>query len=267
MKILAIGDPHGDLSKLKRIPKKGIDLILLTGDLGSANLARKKAFENIERKKKGLSEKEYTKEEDRKAYREPYDTTIKIMNYLRKIAPVYTIYGNVEPDSSKDRKRYKKLGVPFLTDALKRMKNVRIINNRLANFQKIRIGGLKYFVDTNWVRDFRPSDFRDRMRKAKKESDKAKRILNFFGNVDLLVCHQPPYGFLDKVTFKNAPKHWKGKNAGSKVILDYIRKEQPRYVFCGHIHEGEGRAKIRQTKVYNLGVGGYKIIDTKSLKR
>lgn len=52
MKILAIGDPHGDLAKIKQIPTKGIDLILLTGDLGSANLMRKMFFEKIERQKK-----------------------------------------------------------------------------------------------------------------------------------------------------------------------------------------------------------------------
>ena len=36
MKILAIGDPHGNLEKIKRIPVKNIDLILLTGDIGKA---------------------------------------------------------------------------------------------------------------------------------------------------------------------------------------------------------------------------------------
>ena len=49
MRILAIGDPHGDLSKIKKIPLKGVDLILLTGDLGKADLARKRYFENVER--------------------------------------------------------------------------------------------------------------------------------------------------------------------------------------------------------------------------
>jgi len=58
-----------------------------------------------------------------------------------------------------------------------------------------------------------------------------------------------------------APKSWRGKHAGSKVILDYLRKKQPLYSFCGHIHEGEGMKKIGKTEVYNLGVGGYKIVE------
>ena len=66
----------------------------------------------------------------------------------------------------------------------------------------------------------------------------------------------------DKVSPKyNPPKDWIGKHAGSKVILDYIKKYQPKYVFCGHIHEGEGKAKIGKTEVYNLGVAGHKIIN------
>jgi len=40
MKILAIGDPHGDIKRIKEIPIKGIDLILITGDIGKADLAR-----------------------------------------------------------------------------------------------------------------------------------------------------------------------------------------------------------------------------------
>ena len=40
-----------------------------------------------------------------------------------------------------------------------------------------------------------------------------------------------------------------------------IKKHQPKYVFCGHIHEAEGKAKIGKTEIYNLGVAGHKIIN------
>ena len=85
-------------------------------------------------------------------------------------------------------------------------------------------------------------------------------VLKRFGEIDILLCHQPPHGILDKVTAKFAPKHWKGKHAGSKTILDYIQKYHPKYVFCGHIHEGEGMRKIGASEVYNLGVCGYKLV-------
>ncbi len=263
MKIIAIGDPHGNFEKIKKILFKETDLILLTGDLGKSDLARKRAFENIRRRKAGLPEKEYIPQQRKKAFMEAYNSTMKLIKYLRKFAPIYVIFGNVETPNYEARKMSKETGleIPFLANDLNALSGVRVINNRIANFNGIRIGGLEYFVDTVWVRDFKPSDYKEKMRKAKKETDKARKTLKWFGYVDILLCHQPPYGVLDKVTAEFAPKHWRGKHAGSRVILDYIKKKQPRYVFCGHIHEGEGMKKVGGTEVYNLGVAGYKVIE------
>jgi len=44
---------------------KKADLILLTGDIGKADLARKFSFENVERVKKGLKKKRPTEKEER----------------------------------------------------------------------------------------------------------------------------------------------------------------------------------------------------------
>ena len=263
MKICAIGDPHGSLDKIKQIPLSDVDLILLTGDLGSANLMRKMVFDNIEIKKHGLDDVEYSPTQKKKAFMEAYTSTMKIVKYLRRFAPVFTIFGNVESSNYETRKQSRKIGValPYLSNDLNALPDVRVINNRIANFEGIRIGGLEYFVDTNWVREFKPSDYKDRLAKAKKETDKAKRVLRWFNSLDILICHQPPYGVLDKVTAKFAPKHWQGKHAGSKVILQYIKSKSPRYVFCGHIHEGQGMKKVGETEVYNLGVAEYKIVE------
>lgn len=262
MKILVVGDPHGVL-KINKTHLKKADLILITGDIGKANLMRKMAFEDIERKKKGLSEIEYSSSQKKRAFMEAYNSSIKIVKYLSKFTQVYIIYGNVESSNYETRKLSKEIGLklPLLKNNLNAIKNVRVINNQIANFKGIRIGGLEYFVDTSWVIDFKPADFKKMMRNAKKSTDKAKRILKNFKKIDILLCHQPPYKILDKVNFSEAPKHWKGKHAGSKAILDYIKKKQPRYVFCGHIHEGKGKKKIRKTEVHNLGVAKHKIIE------
>ena len=236
-------------------------MILITGDLGKADLARKLAFENIERQKRGLPEIENTKKQNKDIHKKIYYSSMKVVKYLCKFAPIYLIYGNVEPESSRDKKDYRKLGVPFLTDSLKKIKNVRVINNKIVKFKGLKIGGLHYFTDTSWVKEFKPSDYKERMNEAKKETIKARRILKKFKKADILICHQPPYRILDKVTAKFAPKHWRGKHAGSRVILNYLKKYKPRYVFCGHIHEGEGFKKIEKTEVYNLGIGGYKTIN------
>lgn len=265
MKILVIGDPHGS-EKVKKIPVKNVDLILITGDLGKADLMREMAFKNIERKKKGLPEIEYSAAQEKKAFMQAYNSSMKIVKYFSKFAPVFLIGGNVESTNVETKKFSKELGIelPLLYQALNSMKNVRVINNRVANFKGVRIGGLPYFVDVSWVREFKPSEYNKSLKNAKKASEKSKRILNNFGKVDVLLCHQPPYGILDKVNFKGAPKHWQGKSAGSKVILDYVKKKKPEYVFCGHIHEGKGKKKVGETSVYNVGCAGdYVLVEIK----
>jgi Icc-related predicted phosphoesterase len=264
MKILVIGDPHGALDKVRKIPTKGVDLILLTGDLGKADLARKRHFENVNRKKEGLPELEDDAKFIKQMHLEIHISTIDLLKYLSKVAPVYTLQGNVGiPTLSQVKEDEEKYGVkiPCTRKMVNSMINVSLVKNRLRLIDDLRIGFLEYFIDTSWVKEFKPSDYRDSMKKAKKETDKAHRVLTGFANLDILVCHQPPYGILDKVNFPSAPKHWQGKHAGSKAVLDYVNKYHPRYVFCGHIHEGEGMKKIGRTEVYNLGVAGHKIFD------
>lgn len=263
MKIIAIGDPHGDLKKIKSIPLKNIDLILLTGDLGSAKLMRKMAFANIDRRKQGLKEIKYTPKQEKKAFMEAYNSSMKVVKYLAKKAPVYIIYGNVESSNANTKKFSKKikLKLPYLTNDLNSINNVKVINNKFIKFKGINIIGLEYFVDDIWVKTFKPSNYEKSLKSATKYTKKANKFLNSFKNVDILLCHQPPYGYLDKVNSVHAPKHWNHKHAGSKIILDFINKKQPRYVFCGHIHEGVGNTKIKKSEIHNLGVCGFKEVN------
>lgn len=193
MKVLAIGDPHGNLERIKKIPLKNVDLILLTGDLGMARLMRKMAFENVRRQKEGREKKEYTPIQRKRAFMEACISSMKVVKYLAQFAPVYIIYGNVESSNAETRKTAKEIGLPlpFLTDDLNEIEGVKIINNKSVNFYDIKIGGLQYFVDTNWVRDFKPKDYKKRMNYAKKETNKARYILRRFGRVDILIHHQP----------------------------------------------------------------------------
>jgi Icc-related predicted phosphoesterase len=264
MKILAIGDPHGDLKKIRKIKIKDLDLILLTGDLGKADLARKRFFEDIKREKKGLPPLEETSKDVRDSYMEVHTSTIQLLRYLSKYAPVYALQGNVGialPSRVREIKEEHGIKVPCTRDQIDRMANVGIIKNTLRNLQGVRIGFLEFFTDTSWVKEFKPKGYKERMNFAKKQTDKAKRILRRFGKVDILLTHVPPYRVLDRVNFPGIPKDWKGKHAGSKAVLDYIKRYQPKYVFCGHIHEGEGMKKIGKTRVYNLGVAGHVIVE------
>lgn len=271
MRILVIGDPHGKLPiRLSKIIKKNkIKIIVITGDLGRADLARKISIENLLRVKKGLNKKEYTPKQEKEIYMEIYNSTINLIREISKFVPVYSILGNVWPNDSKIKKEEKRLGmkIPYLVREIKKQKNFNVVKNTIRNINGIKIGFLEHFKDEFWVRNFKLGDYKNELNNAKKETFKNKKILQKFGknNVEILVCHAPPYGYLDKVSGKyGAPKSWYGKHAGSKIILEYVKKYQPKYVLCGHIHEGRGRAKIGKTIVINAGCcGDYFVLDIK----
>jgi uncharacterized protein len=66
-----------------------------------------------------------------------------------------------------------------------------------------------------------------------------------------VVAHVPPQNSqLDEF----AP----GKHGGSPELRAWVEREQPKYLFCGHIHECAGRSDlIGATKCFNVGKAGY----------
>ncbi|GAI12176.1 unnamed protein product, partial [marine sediment metagenome] len=90
------------------------------------------------------------------------------MKYLSKFAPIYLIYGNADYSNKKIRKLSKEIGkkLPLMTNDLKNISGVKIINNKIINFNSIKIGGLEYFVDNCWIKEFNVKD--------KKEIQEAK---------------------------------------------------------------------------------------------
>lgn len=84
------------------------------------------------------------------------------------------------------------------------------------------------------------------------EEELEKRLHAFDGLKPLIaICHAPPFGTpLDRITNL--------KHAGSKSMREFIQREQPRYFFCGHIHEAAGaQDKLGETSAMNVGKKGY----------
>ena len=83
--------------------------------------------------------------------------------------------------------------------------------------------------------------------------DELERRLHAFDGLKpmIAVCHVPPYGtMLDRITNL--------KHAGSRAVRDFLIREQPRYFFCGHIHEAAGASeKLGATSAMNVGKKGY----------
>jgi Icc-related predicted phosphoesterase len=67
-------------------------------------------------------------------------------------------------------------------------------------------------------------------------------------DVDILISHSPAYGCGDKIIGPN------GFYAGSGSLRKKIKEIEPKVFICGHIHEGYGAYKIKDTLVYNVSI-------------
>lgn len=229
MKILALGDPHGKLPKnLDSIVKKNkLEAIVCLGDIAPAPIIPRKGetFEEACARAEVIFKK----------------IIDKLCSYN---LPLITLRGNVYTNTEKNNQVTRRIFSPH--------KN--IYNKKTG---KIRIAGENFiFFDMIYEKhSFRnPRGFK---KKDAIQNDAREKRLNYLlkNNKDaILLTHSPPYGHLDKIH--------SGKHVGSKIVLEAIKKYQPKLVLCGHIHEAKGKTKIGKTDVYNLGyLGDYEILD------
>jgi len=77
-----------------------------------------------------------------------------------------------------------------------------------------------------------------------------------FPPVDIVVSHCPPYGCLDSGVGLGA----RIPPLGSLCLREYIERNAPRLVLCGHIHEAAGHARLGPTDIFNVA-GTWRLIE------
>ena len=78
-------------------------------------------------------------------------------------------------------------------------------------------------------------------------------------DVDILVSHQPPYGYGDVYPDLGTGKM---EHIASSELLYHIERIKPRVVVCGHLHGGHGTYQHGETTIYNVSVTneGYQMV-------
>lgn len=121
-----------------------------------------------------------------------------------------------------------------------KQQNINVILNDVVNIE-----GIKILCSSN-MPDLKSWGFYS-------EKEQRERFFNIVDNdVDLVVSHCPAFSLLDYIPTSKV-------NVGCQYLLDYIKKNEPRALINGHIHESFGNIKIKgntdkDINIYNVAI-------------
>ena len=110
----------------------------------------------------------------------------------------------------------------------------------------LEIDGLKIWCSP-WSNEFMAWAF------MKRPAELEEVYARIPAGVDILVSHQPPYGYGDQAP-ADPSQQIEPEHIGSKQLLAAIDRVRPRAVVCGHIHMGYGFYVHGTTRIYHVSV-------------
>lgn len=121
------------------------------------------------------------------------------------------------------------------------------LHMRTVQFRSYQMGGIGGLITPSPTRIYHISEIQ------------AKKYLEQLRSIDLLLLHEPLFGYFD----------FNRTHFGSKMLLEMVKRVKPRNVITGHSHNLPGYQKLGQTQIISPGVardGFYSILDLSSNK-
>lgn len=118
-------------------------------------------------------------------------------------------------------------------------KNIHVVSDGM-----IMIDGIKLWL-TPWSNQFMDWAW------MKPHAELAAVYAQIPEDVDILVSHQPPYGYGDVYPDLGTGKM---EHIASSELLYTIERVKPKVVVCGHLHGGHGTYQHGETTIYNVSV-------------
>jgi len=240
--IVAASDLHGQLNKHLLYLISSSKLFLFAGDLAACTESRKIFLKYYGRKPPSAELKRAEK-------KDMEDSKAMLARFEQLNVPVCLVKGNAE--------LYHTNSLPPYEDYIHEF-HVFDLDGKIHKHDGLKIGGLGFFHEVEKLRAT-GNDNPEFVAKTEADEREAKKKLKKLHGIDILLTHDPPQGFLDMIDNPNAPPSVQGKHIGSFLIRKFIEKEQPKFHICGHIHEGQGQARLGNTTVLNVGSSEGKI--------
>lgn len=263
MKVLVVGDCHGEKPSLKDSWIEECDIILATGDFcGGGDEMRSLMFESIDEDWEWYDE--MGKDEARKKVQESLNEGEKILEYLNGLGkPVFVVPGNWDW-SGEIYGDWEYLKKNRFNQIVQKYENIININYGLNNQDGVSIIGYGPCSgpEIPQYEDDKPETEEELEEQKQDYRETKEQISELFQEAEepiIFLSHNVPHDTpLDMIDNEDSPAH--GRHYGSIVVREIIQDFQPLVNVAGHMHEGYGKHQLQDTFCLNAGLNATQLV-------